>query len=237
MLGDLAGDFRQPCSGATALGCEEISSCLFGFHAKEPVGFNLDGGEQLVEIFIAAVDALSGWAWLGLAQEGLDGVPCRAHTMKQRKQDQRPPTRRVSRGSLCAQSRIMVPRLILIACADPGVVAPRRPRVASEGEIPSLDGHQDCGTAPDRSGAKVPSTKSTCKGLGQHALVYANVQGRTMRDEHLAILDWHGQGWNIRTLIVAMSRATHSKYVHILHADEERGLLDLYRKRVQDLHV
>ena len=71
----------------------------------------------------------------------------------------------------------------------------------------------------------------------QHALVYANIQGRTMRDEHLAILDWHGQGWNIRTLIVAMSRATHSKYVHILHADEERDLLDLYRKRVQDLHV
>ena len=71
----------------------------------------------------------------------------------------------------------------------------------------------------------------------QHALVYANIQGRTMRDEHLAILDWHGQGWNIRTLIVAMSRATHSKYVHILHADEERALLDLYRTCVQDLHV
>ena len=69
----------------------------------------------------------------------------------------------------------------------------------------------------------------------QHALVYANIQGRTMRNEHLAILDWHGQGWNIRTLIVAMSRATHSKFVHILHADEERDLLNLYRKRVQDL--
>jgi hypothetical protein len=71
----------------------------------------------------------------------------------------------------------------------------------------------------------------------QHALVYASIQGRTMRDKHVAILDWHRQGWSIRTLIVAMSRATHGKFVHILHADEERDLLDLYRKRVQDLHV
>jgi hypothetical protein len=49
----------------------------------------------------------------------------------------------------------------------------------------------------------------------QHALVYASIQGRTMRDKHVAILDWHRQGWSIRTLIVAMSRATHGKFVHI----------------------
>ena len=73
MLGKLAGDFRQPCSRATALGGEELSSCLFGFHAKKPVGFDLDGGEQLVQVFLGADDMPSAWARCGTAKESFDG--------------------------------------------------------------------------------------------------------------------------------------------------------------------
>ena len=49
----------------------------------------------------------------------------------------------------------------------------------------------------------------------QHALVYASIQGRTMREKHIALLDTTNPNFNVRYMIVAISRATHGKYVHV----------------------
>ena len=59
----------------------------------------------------------------------------------------------------------------------------------------------------------------------QHALVYANIQGRTMREKHLALLDTANMNFSVRHLIVATSRATHGKYVHVpSHVQEAAAL-------------
>ena len=59
----------------------------------------------------------------------------------------------------------------------------------------------------------------------QHALVYANTQGRTMREKHLALLDTANRNFSVRHLIVATSRATHGKYVHVpSHVQEAAAL-------------
>ena len=69
----------------------------------------------------------------------------------------------------------------------------------------------------------------------QHALVYASIQGRTLRDKHIALLDWQSHLFTPRHLIVAISRATHGKFVHVLNHDEEQGLLRDYKKRVREI--
>ena len=69
----------------------------------------------------------------------------------------------------------------------------------------------------------------------QHALVYASIQGRTFRDEHYALLDWHHLNFTMRHLIVSMSRATHGKFVHVLTEEQELQLLEMYRERVREL--
>ena len=59
----------------------------------------------------------------------------------------------------------------------------------------------------------------------QHALVYANIQGRTTREKHLALLDMANMNFSVRHLIVATSRATHGKYVHVpSHVQEAAAL-------------
>ena len=59
----------------------------------------------------------------------------------------------------------------------------------------------------------------------QHALVYANIQGRTMREKHIAMMDTSNSHFTVRHLIVATSRATHGKYVHLLNDEEEATVL------------
>ena len=55
----------------------------------------------------------------------------------------------------------------------------------------------------------------------QHALVYASIQGRTMREKHICLMDTANGNFTVRHLIVAVSRATHGKYVHIPTAAQE----------------
>ena len=59
----------------------------------------------------------------------------------------------------------------------------------------------------------------------QHALVHASVQGRTMRNEHIGILDCFTPNFTVRNMIVAMSRATHGNFVHIFSSKQQRDLL------------
>jgi len=55
----------------------------------------------------------------------------------------------------------------------------------------------------------------------QHALVYASIQGRTMRQKKIGLMDTRHINFTVRHLIVAVSRATRGEYVHILSEDDE----------------
>ena len=59
----------------------------------------------------------------------------------------------------------------------------------------------------------------------QHALVYASIQGRTMRQKRICLLNTDHRHFNVRHLIVAVSRATHGEYVHVADIDQEQDLL------------
>ena len=48
-----------------------------------------------------------------------------------------------------------------------------------------------------------------------HSMCYYTVQGRTLRDRHIVLLDTDHRHMSMRALIVGMSRATHGSYVHI----------------------
>ena len=61
----------------------------------------------------------------------------------------------------------------------------------------------------------------------QHALVYASIQGRTMREKHLGLLDTTHLGFTMRHLIVSLSRATHGKYVHIFNSTQAQKCMEL----------
>ena len=60
----------------------------------------------------------------------------------------------------------------------------------------------------------------------QHALVHASLQGRTMRNKHLAILDTFTTTFTVRHLIVAMSRATHGKFVHVFSPKQQHAFVE-----------
>ena len=58
----------------------------------------------------------------------------------------------------------------------------------------------------------------------QHALVYANIQGRTMREKHICLLDTANRNFTARHLIVALSRATRGKYAHVPDGAQEAAV-------------
>jgi hypothetical protein len=63
----------------------------------------------------------------------------------------------------------------------------------------------------------------------QHALVYASIQGRTMRQKHVCLLNTEHQHFTVRHLIVAVSRATHGAFVHVAAAEQEESFLSAAR--------
>jgi hypothetical protein len=58
----------------------------------------------------------------------------------------------------------------------------------------------------------------------QHALVYASIQGRTMRDKHIALMDLGHQHMTMRDLITATSRPTHGQFLHFV-SEQQQGKL------------
>ena len=56
-----------------------------------------------------------------------------------------------------------------------------------------------------------------------HSLCFYTAQGRTIRDRHIVLLDTAHQQFSVRALIVGLSRATHSKWLHI--GDEQSEAL------------
>ena len=51
------------------------------------------------------------------------------------------------------------------------------------------------------------------------------MQGKTYRDTHIVLLDTLHKHFDMRKLIVGMSRATHGKYVHVATGLDEKKLL------------
>ena len=56
-----------------------------------------------------------------------------------------------------------------------------------------------------------------------HAQCYYTVQGRTVRDRPIVLLDTTHQHFSVRALIVGLSRATHGSWLHI--GDEQSEAL------------
>ena len=48
-----------------------------------------------------------------------------------------------------------------------------------------------------------------------HAMCYYTVQGRTVRDRHIVLLDTAHLHFSVRALIVGLSRATHGRWLHV----------------------
>ncbi|NDD63714.1 MAG: AAA family ATPase [Acidobacteria bacterium] len=61
----------------------------------------------------------------------------------------------------------------------------------------------------------------------QHALVYASIQGRTMRDKHIALMDLGHQHMTMRDLITATSRPTHGQFLHFVSEQQQGKLAQL----------
>ena len=48
-----------------------------------------------------------------------------------------------------------------------------------------------------------------------HAMCFYTVQGRTVRDRHIVLLDTENRNFSVRALIVGLSRATHGSFLHV----------------------
>jgi hypothetical protein len=116
---------------------------------------------------------------------------------------------------------------VVKSASDEGVVvemhpAFRRPRVDAEGKALKAEELREI----DRLEADIELTLAETAQLLRltHVMCYASVQGRTV-DDHILLLDLAHKHFQLRTLNVGMSRATHGKYVHLATRGEEYVLL------------
>ena len=72
-------------------------------------------------------------------------------------------------------------------------------------------------------------TDFVCKVRMPYARCYYTVQGKTYRDTHVVLLDTSHKHFDMRKLIVGMSRATHGQYVHVATGIDEKRMLGLSR--------
>ena len=56
-----------------------------------------------------------------------------------------------------------------------------------------------------------------------HAMCYYTIQGRTLKDKKILLIDTEHPNFSHRALIVGLSRATHGQAVHV--ADNEADIL------------
>jgi hypothetical protein len=123
---------------------------------------------------------------------------------------------------------------VVKSASDDGVVVEmhptcRRPRVDAEGKPLKAKEFEKI----DKLEADIELTLAETAQLLRlaHVMCYASVQGRTV-DDHIRLLDLAHRHFQLRTLNVGMSRATHGKYVHLATRGEEYVLLS-YAPQVQ----
>ena len=54
-----------------------------------------------------------------------------------------------------------------------------------------------------------------------HAMCYYTIQGRTLRDKNILLIDTDHPNFSRRALIVGLSRATHENFVHVAESETE----------------
>jgi len=54
-----------------------------------------------------------------------------------------------------------------------------------------------------------------------HCLLYSNIQGMTIKDRHVALMDCDHPHFTLRDLNTGVSRATNGAFVHVLRRQEE----------------
>ena len=54
-----------------------------------------------------------------------------------------------------------------------------------------------------------------------HAMCYYTIQGRTLRDKKILLIDTDHPNFSRRALIVGLSRATHGNFVHVAESETE----------------
>ena len=70
-------------------------------------------------------------------------------------------------------------------------------------------------------------TDFVCKLRLPYARCYYTVQGKTYRNTHVVLLDTLHKRFDMRKLVVGMSRATHGQYVHVATRADEKRMLGL----------
>ena len=102
---------------------------------------------------------------------------------------------------------------------------------AVSGNTVSLVGDNEQGDGGTIDMNKIPRrvvlSHETCarKCRMAYARCYYTVQGKTCRDKHILLLDTSHKHFDMRKLIVGMSRARHGKYVHVATPFDEERLL------------
>ena len=69
--------------------------------------------------------------------------------------------------------------------------------------------------------ARVPLDEVCAQLRLAHAMCYYTVQGRTVRDRHIMLLDIEHTHFSVGALIVGLSRATHGNWLHVGDSDSE----------------
>jgi hypothetical protein len=113
-----------------------------------------------------------------------------------------------------------------VIVADPGAVklvdeVTRDPTKEPE---PDNDEDDDAAAATPGNSRLVLSHDDVALKLRlQHAMCYASVQGRTLRDVHVTLLDVRRPLFTLRHLIVGLSRVTSGAFMHILPKEHSLG--------------
>ena len=75
--------------------------------------------------------------------------------------------------------------------------------------------HEEYRHGADDEEVAIPLEEACSQLRLAHAMCYYTVQGRTIRDRHIVLLDTDHQHFTTRSLIVALSRATHGRFLHV----------------------
>ena len=104
-----------------------------------------------------------------------------------------------------------------------GVVYVITDMTESDVQLEMLDDY--CRDPLNKCGDEIPKVpiEEMCSQLRlSHASCYYTIQGRTIKDKHIVLLDTNHPHFSVRSLIVGLSRATHGKFLHIGDCNSER---------------
>ena len=60
----------------------------------------------------------------------------------------------------------------------------------------------------------------------RYAVCYFTIQGRTLRDQHILLLDGRSRHFTVRNLIVGLSRVTAGLFAHVATRQQEKEFLE-----------